>query len=126
MVLSSSNVERRRPRVQLQLLDILVGCSKSWRREQIEQRRHVVVVARQTNARACHAAHLKVEYLLLRVLPVPIILIVSSTAALRTETTTTPIVLRGIVVTTSGVAGILLSGIYYLSTSPTFLWRRDL
>ena len=70
--------------------------------------------------------HLKVEYLLLRVLPVPIILIVSSTAALRTETTTTPIVLRGIVVTTSGVAGILLSGIYYLSTSPTFLWPQRL
>lgn len=68
--------------------------------------------------------HLKVEYLLIRVLPLPIILIVSSTAALRTDSTTTAAILRGIVVTTSGVAGVLLSGIYYLSTSPTFLWPQ--
>ena len=68
----------------------------------------------------------KFDYIMYRLLPVPVMLLFGSCAALQVDDIMTKPTLRGVVVLTAGVAGVLLSTIYYLATSPSFLWPRRL
>ena len=68
----------------------------------------------------------KFDYIVYRLLPVPTMLLFGSCAALQVDDIMTKPTLRGVVVLTAGVAGVLLSTIYYLATSPSFLWPRRL
>ena len=67
---------------------------------------------------------LKSEYVMFRVLPMPLVVLVASTATLRVDEMNSLPVVRSVVVITSGVAGLLLAVVYYMSTSQTFLWPQ--
>lgn len=68
--------------------------------------------------------HLKMEYITFRILPVPLILMVCSTAAVRVSDFDGIPAVRGVVVVTAGIAGLLLTGVYFMSTSPSFFWPQ--
>ena len=68
----------------------------------------------------------KFDYVAYRLLPVPTMLLFGACAALSVDDIMTKPILRGVVVLTAGVAGVLLSVIYHLATSPSFLWPRTL
>ena len=68
----------------------------------------------------------KFDYVAYRLLPVPTMLLFGACAALSVDDIMTKPILRGVVVLTAGVAGVLLSVIYHLATSPSFLWPRAL
>ena len=71
-------------------------------------------------------ANAKFDYIVYRILPVPVVLLFGACAAVEVDDIISKPTLRGIVILTSGVAGILLSVIYYMATSPSFLWPRRL
>jgi len=66
--------------------------------------------------------HLKLEYVLFRVLPIPVVLLVSSMASLRVEDISTQPALRSVIVFTAGLSGFFLAVVYYFSAAPAFLW----
>ena len=68
----------------------------------------------------------KFDYVAYRLLPVPTLLLFGACAALSVDDIMTKPILRGVVVLTAGVAGVLLSVTYHLATSPSFLWPRTL
>jgi hypothetical protein len=59
-----------------------------------------------------------------RVLPMPLVVLVASTATLRVDEMNGLPVVRSVVVITSGVAGVLLAVVYYMSASQTFMWPQ--
>ena len=80
--------------------------------------------AKQMRAKRAMPRHLKVEYIIFRILPIPCLLMLSSMVTIRADDLSAGPPLRGVVTLTSGVAGILLTGVYYMSTSPLFLWPQ--
>ena len=68
--------------------------------------------------------HLKIEYIAFRIVPLPALLFLSAMVAITADDSSATAPLRGVVVFTSGVAGVLLAGVYYMSTSPVFLWPQ--
>jgi len=70
--------------------------------------------------------HLKFEYAVFRVLPIPSILLFSSMASLRVDDISTQPALRGVIIMTAGIAGFFLSVVYYFSAAPSFLWPERL
>ena len=67
-------------------------------------------------------SHTKIEYIVYRVLPIPTMLLFASCAALRVDDIMTKPTLRSIIIVTAGIAGVMLSVVYYWATSPSFLW----
>ena len=59
------------------------------------------------------ASHRKLDYIAYRVLPIPLMLLFASCAALRVDDIMTKPTLRSIIILTAGIAGVLLSVIYY-------------
>ena len=64
----------------------------------------------------------KIDYVMYRLVPVPLMLLAASCAALHVDDVQARPTLRSIIILTSGIAGVLLSVIYYWATSPSFLW----
>ena len=69
-------------------------------------------------------AHAKFDFVLYRVLPVPVVLLMASCAALRIDENIAKPTLRGIIVLTAAVAGVVCSVMCYWATSPSFMWPR--
>ena len=69
-------------------------------------------------------SHAKFDFVLYRVLPVPVFLLMASCAALRIDENIAKPTLRGIFVLTAAVAGIVCSVMCYWATSPSFMWPK--
>ncbi len=89
------------------------GSWSAWNREQLK------ILRGMTNGA-------KFDYVVYRLVPVPTLLLFGACAALDVDDLVSKPTLRGVVILTAGIAGVLLSVIYYLATSPSFLWPRRL